>query len=362
MTNPMLISHEVIPTNLANAVAHRVRHRSYDLRGRETESTGLVIVPTVMGENGRVMTWCHGTTGMGDASCPSAQPDPAGELRTYFAAESTAQIDYGVPGVQQFIDEGWIVCATDYQGLGTPGMHQYTVNRTNAIDAVSIVHAGREMGIGAGTKFATMGWSQGGAASAAMAELNDADFGELELVGSVPMSPGVPIMGMRDPSGLSTALTGADIPPDGHLVMTLMALATAFPDELNLEDVFTPLGIEIMEKAWNTQPVHHLSDTLGRLYSFKGPILDVKPDRMPAWLAAMTEASAGRVKPRCPIFMAVDGFHNGSVVPVSWQTAYADAATALGGDVTTKLYESDDHFSLPGTCVSDAREWLTKQF
>ena len=362
MAEPMLISNEVIPTNLANAVAHRVRHRSYDLRGRETESTGLIIVPTMTAGNGRAMTWCHGTTGMGDASCPSAQPDPAGELRTYFAAESTAQIDYGVPGVQQFIDEGWIVCATDYQGLGTPGMHQYTVNRTNAIDAVTIVHAAREMGLGIGTKFATMGWSQGGAASAALAELDDADFGELELVGSVLMSPGVPIMGMRDPSGLSTALTGADIPPDGHLIMVLTALAAAFPDELNLEDVFTPLGIEIMEIAWNTQPVHHLSDTLGRLYSFKGPILDVKPDRMPAWLAAMTEASAGRIRPRCPIFMAVDGFHNGSVVPVSWQTAYADAATALGGDVTTKIYENDDHFSLPGNCVSDAREWLTKQF
>jgi dienelactone hydrolase len=362
MTSPMLISQEVIATNLENTVARLVRHRSYDLRGRGTESSGLVMVPTTAGDNRRVMTWCHGTTGMGDAACPSAQPDPAGDLRTYFSADSTGQIDYGVPGVQKFIDDGWIVCATDYQGLGTPGMHQYTVNRTNAIDAVTIVHAAREMGLGAGTRFGTMGWSQGGAASAAMAELDDADFGELELVGSVAMSPGVPIMGMRDPSGLSTALTGADIPPDGHLIMILTALVTAFPDELNLGDVFTPLGIEIMEKAWNTQPVHHLSDTLGRMYSFEGPILDVKADRIPAWLAAMTEASAGRVTPRCPIFVAVDGFHGGSVVPVGWQTAYADAAKALGGDVTTKVYENDDHFSLPGHCVADAREWLTTQF
>jgi len=31
-----------------------------------------------------VMSWCHGTTGLGDAACPSAQPDPARELITYF--------------------------------------------------------------------------------------------------------------------------------------------------------------------------------------------------------------------------------------------------------------------------------------
>lgn len=32
------------------------------------------------------------------------------------------------------IDESprWVVCAIDYQGLGTPGMHLYPVNVTNA--------------------------------------------------------------------------------------------------------------------------------------------------------------------------------------------------------------------------------------
>jgi hypothetical protein len=100
--------------------------------GNATESTGLVIVPTGADPDLPVMTWCHGTTGLGDAACPSAQPDPARELITYFTIDATEQIDYGIPGAQAFLDAGWAICATDYQGLGTPGLHQYVLNRTNA--------------------------------------------------------------------------------------------------------------------------------------------------------------------------------------------------------------------------------------
>ena len=69
----VLISSEQIETSIAGAVAYRVRYRSKDVQGKPTESTGLVIAPASAGENRKVMSWAHGTTGMGDASCPSAQ-------------------------------------------------------------------------------------------------------------------------------------------------------------------------------------------------------------------------------------------------------------------------------------------------
>lgn len=175
----VLISSEKISTSISGAEAYRVRYRSSDVQGKPTESTGLVIAPASAGTNRKVMSWAHGTTGMGDAACPSAQPDPARELTLYFAAGSTTQIDYGVPGVQGYLDDGWIVAATDYQGMGTDEVHQYTVNRTNARDAVNIVHAVREMNLGAGTEFGVVGWSQGGGTAGAAAELDPVDYGEL---------------------------------------------------------------------------------------------------------------------------------------------------------------------------------------
>jgi hypothetical protein len=353
-----LLHHEPIETAITGAQAWRVRYTSRDVNGAATESTGLVIAPAGAGADRTILTWCHGTTGLGDAACPSAQPDPARELITYFTPESTGQIDYGVPGLQGFIDAGWVVCATDYQGLGTEGMHQYTVNITNARDAVNIAHAARHLGVGAGTELGCAGWSQGGGAAAAVAELDADDYRDLRLAGTVPMSPGVTKIALRNPSGVTAALSDPSVPPDSHLFMVMAGIQAANP-ALELSDVFTPLGIEIIEKAWNTQPVHHLNDTIARLFAFRGAVLNATPTNWPAWEAAIDAGSAAGRKPVAPVLVCIDSFHNGSVVPVSWQTGYVDAIKALGGTVDVREYPHDDHFSLPQSCVADAMAWLT---
>jgi pimeloyl-ACP methyl ester carboxylesterase len=350
-----------IATTIRGARAWRIRYASQAASGVATEATGLVIAPSAGGSNLPVVTWLHGTTGLGDAACPSAQPDPARELTVYFSPESTQSIDYGVPGLQEFIDLGWIVCATDYQGLGTPGMHHYTVNRTNAMDGVAIVHAARAMDIGAGSQFGSMGWSQGGGAAAAIAELDASVYGDLTLVGTVPMSPGVGKIAIANPSGPSQAIAGGDGPPDVHLLMLLVGTAAENPS-LQLSDIFTPLGVSIIEKAWNTQPVHHFGDTIARLFRLEGAIMAIKPGVMPAWQAAIEAGSAAQVKPICPVFVCIDTFDGGTVCPVPWQTDYVKAVQSLGGDVATKEYPDSDHFKLPFSCIGDATAWLKPLF
>jgi len=64
------------------------------------------------------------------------------------------------------------------------------VNRTQARDAVSRAHAARTRGDGgAGIKAGSAGWSQGGGASAAVAEPDPEDYGDLKVSGTVCMSP-----------------------------------------------------------------------------------------------------------------------------------------------------------------------------
>ena len=353
-----LLSQESIDTGIAGARAWRIRYLSRDVNGVAHEASGLVIAPAGEGENRPIFTWCHGTTGLGDAACPSAQPDPARELITYFEPRATQQIDYGVPGLQGFIDDGWVVCATDYQGLGTPGMHQYTVNITNARDAVYIAHAARKLDAGAGTVLGCAGWSQGGGAAAAVAELEPEDYGDLKLVGTVPMSPGVGKIALENPASVTAALTNPNIPPDSHLVMVLAGTYAANPTKLTLAQAFTPLGVEIIETAWNNQPVHHLNDMIARMFRLKGAVLNPDPTNFTEWKDAIDTGSAAARKPVAPVLVCIDTFDNGTVVPVSWQTAYVKAARELGGTVETRDYPKDDHFSLPQSCVGDARAWL----
>ncbi len=353
-----LLSQEPVQTTITGARAWRVRYISRDVNGVAHEVSGLVIAPTARAQNRPLFTWCHGTTGLGDAACPSAQPDPARELITYFEPRATQQIDYGVPGLQGFIDDGWVVCATDYQGLGTPGMHQYTVNITNARDAVYLAHAARKLDADAGTVLGCGGWSQGGGAAAAVAELDPADFGDLKLIGTVPMSPGVARIALENPASVTAALTNPKIPPDSHLVMVLAGTYAANPTKLELPQAFAPLGVEIIETAWNHQPVHHLNDTISRMYRLKGAVLNPDPPNFSEWKDAIVAGSAAEKKPLAPVLVCIDTFDNGTVVPVSWQTAYVKAVKELGGTVETREYPKDDHFSLPQSCVGDARAWL----
>lgn len=358
----VLLHHEKIETSIEGAIAYRIRYASHDLKGRPTESTGLVVAPAGAGENRRVMSWAHGTTGIGDASCPSAQPDPARELTLYFAPGSTTQIDYGIPGLQASIAAGWVVVASDHQGLGTPGVHQYTVNRTNAIDAVTIVHAARELPVGAGTRFGMIGWSQGGGAAAAAVELDPADYGDCEIVGAACMSPGVPIIAMKQP-GLGSAVGGGGpIPPDGHLFMIFAGMVAAFPDTLSLDDVMTPVGKKVFEAGWNVQPTHHLNDSLTRAFKHEGPVMAVDPSKLPAWLQAFTESSATLRRPIAPVLVLRDAQDDNGPCPTPWQLGYIDAIKALGGDITETVYPDDDHFSLPTSSIDHAREWLASKF
>ncbi len=356
-----LLDSREITTSIEGAQAWHVRYVSRDVNDVAHEVTGMVIAPKAASSRRPIATWCHGTTGLGDASCPSIQPDPARELTTYFTPESTQAIDYGVPGLQGFLDEGWVVCATDYQGLGTPGMHQYTVNITNARDAVNIVHAARAIVGAEWTHVGCLGWSQGGGAAAAVAELDAEDFGELTLIGTVAMSPAVPTMILADRSaaGPAAALSDPTVPPDSHLVMLLCGLQAANPTTLSLSDVFTPLGEEIIRVAWNGQSVHHLNDTLARLFRLKGAILAPEIGNKELWLTALQRGSAAQRRPIAPVLMCVDSFDGGTVVPVGWQHAYANTVTRLGGVLETREYPHDDHFSLPQSCVDEARAWLT---
>lgn len=361
-TPGVLLRSESIDTRLTGARAWRIRYTTADVRGIVHESTGVVVAPDSAGSDRPVLTWCHGTTGLGDAACPSAQPDPVRELITYFTPEATRQIDYGVPGLQRFIDAGWVVCATDYQGLGTPGMHQYMVNVSNAQDAVYILHASQALDLGMGTRFGAMGWSQGGGAAAAVAELSADVFGELELVGTVPISPGVSGIAISSPSGPAAAVSDASVPPDSHLVMLLAGHASAFPDDLKMSDVFTPLGESIVSAAWDTQPVHHLNDTVARLFRLQGPVLKHPVANMSTWQQRINEGSAAQRRPVAPILVCIDSFDDGTVVPVSWQNTYIDTMRGLGGEVSVRLYPHDDHFSLPQSCVDDARQWMEALF
>jgi pimeloyl-ACP methyl ester carboxylesterase len=87
--------------------------------------------------------------------------------------------------------EGYVVVATDYYGLGGPGVHQYIVGSTAARNGLDIARAARRLkDINAGPDLLTFGWSQGGHAALFTAEEQAAYAPEFNQKGVVAIAPG----------------------------------------------------------------------------------------------------------------------------------------------------------------------------
>ncbi|MBN9000096.1 MAG: lipase, partial [Rhizobiales bacterium] len=211
---------EPVATGIPGAEAWRIAYVSSDAAGRKTISTGLVAAPAgPPPEGGRpIVAWAHGTTGTAQNCGPSQVLDPARELNQYFLVGGDSWTDYGLPSVEAFIAKGNVVVATDYQGLGGGGKHQYAVAATNARDVINAVRAAASMPqTGAGRKAALYGWSQGGGAMLAAAGLGD------YIAATGTAADGIEILGIVALAPDDVAAAATSIPTDEASAEALMS-------------------------------------------------------------------------------------------------------------------------------------------
>jgi len=104
---------------------------------------------------------------------------------------SRAEGQYAIEGwLQEMLDDGWVVVATDYVAMGTSGTPLYLVGASEARDVVNSVRAARQVaGADAGTRWGVWGHSQGGHAALWTGALAASLAPELQLVGVAAAAP-----------------------------------------------------------------------------------------------------------------------------------------------------------------------------
>jgi alpha-beta hydrolase superfamily lysophospholipase len=171
-----LIRYEPMPGAPLGAAAYRVLYRSTGLSGRPIAVSGIVVIPPGPAPAGGrpIVAWAHPTTGIVPHCAPS------------LAHVAFAQIQ----GLHEMIARGYVVAATDYPGLGTPGPHPYLVGVSEGRAVIDSVRAARQMpGASAGTRYAVWGHSQGGQAALYTGLLTRSYARELSLVGVAAAAP-----------------------------------------------------------------------------------------------------------------------------------------------------------------------------
>jgi acetyl esterase/lipase len=156
------------------AMAWRILYLSTSLNGEPVAVSGVVIAPVGQSASPRpVIAWAHGTVGVLPQCGVSHTKNPYQQT----------------PTVDLLVREGFIVVATDYPGLGTPGVHPYLVGPVEAYAVLDSIRAARQLDVNAGDQFVVWGASQGGHASLWAAQTAAEYAPELRLIAAAASAP-----------------------------------------------------------------------------------------------------------------------------------------------------------------------------
>ncbi|GGD30735.1 lipase family protein [Nocardioides daphniae] len=157
--------------------AQRVLYRSTNRTGKPVAVSGSIFVPKAkwVGPGTRpVIGYAVGTQGIGDSCAPSRVFSELFEYESFFMAGLLAR--------------GYAIAMTDYEGLGTAGMHTYMDRVSQGRAVIDIVRAAQRMpstGLTATSPVAFAGYSQGGAGAASAAELAGSYAPGMKVKGTV---------------------------------------------------------------------------------------------------------------------------------------------------------------------------------
>lgn len=187
--------------------ATRLMYKSTDSAGRPMAVTGAYIEPTAHWTGGGprpLVAVAPGTMGQGDQCAASL-----GLEHPLLVNSRTLSVGYEDLAIYRLLARGIAVVVTDYTGLGaTDRLHTY-VNRVDEAHAVlDAVRAARSLAtasLTAGSRVALYGYSQGGGATAAAAELQPSYAPDVTLAGTYAGAPPADLVAVTE------AIDGSDL-------------------------------------------------------------------------------------------------------------------------------------------------------
>ncbi|WP_190816014.1 lipase family protein [Saccharopolyspora pogona] len=318
----------------------QILYRSNSAIGRPNAVSGTVLVPNIPwpGEDRPIITFAVGTHGLGSQVAPSYLLRTGTEPETELIAVA--------------LDRGWAVVITDYEGLGTPGTHTYTVGRPQGHAMLDAARAAQRLpgsGLGTDCPVGIWGYAQGGQASAFAGELHPTYAPELPIraaaAGAVPIDL-LDILHRND--GVFT----------GPVLAGLVGHAAAYPD-LPFDELLTDAGRIAVDQVRELGAPELVTRFLGRELS---DFLDTSGlFEHPRWRARLVESVAGRnggpVVPTL-VYHSTDD----EIVPFAFGERLRDSYRAAGTPVRWHPLSGLAHFPAALASSRVVVSWFDEHF
>jgi pimeloyl-ACP methyl ester carboxylesterase len=323
-------------------------YRSTGVNGKPVAVSGLVHLPKGKAPKGGwpIVTWGHGTTGLGDQCAPSRNPGE-GLIHAFSI--------YIEPFLNRLLDAGIAVVRTDYEGLGTKGVHPYLVGRSEGRSVLDMVRAARQAHSSLGRRVVIGGHSQGGHAAVWGAALARKYTPELQVKGTTALAP------FAQGDEQFAALRSLDQPSrlSGYVAIFARGLDAAYP-ALDIPSVLT-------DRARELYPLT-LSRCIPEITSNDSEFAQIAPRDMlrsgidlgdvEATLAANDPTDLKVTTP-----LLVQQGRNDTTVFPNFTEAMVAGLRKRGAKVSFKLYDGVDHTTVATgeTTQDDALAWVSKR-
>ena len=326
------------------AAVTRVLYMSTGLDDKPIVVSGIVVTPpgTPPAGGWTIVAWAHGTTGIVPRCAPSLESDGG-----------TGKI----PEVEQLIAEGHVVVATDYPGLGTPGIHPYLVGESEGRAVLDSIRSARSLLAGKTSETAAIfGHSQGGHATLFAGALASTYAPELKIVGIAPMSP---------PTALGELLA-RDIHEPPGIVLTSYAIeswAVVYPG-LSLDDI-VHVGARTATKQLSRQcatpdALQEVAD-LPDVLALKARFLSANPEDVPGWNTHLGENSPSLTR-AIPMPVLISQGEIDTLVRPDVTQSYFDAQCKAGAQVELDSYPGIGHFDIRPVAPPHILPWIEDRF
>jgi pimeloyl-ACP methyl ester carboxylesterase len=336
-----LVRAQAMPGAPLNAAAWRVLYRSTSFDGKPILVSGVVIVPQgAPPPGGRpIVAWAHPTSGIVPHCAPS--------LAIFIFQQ--------IQGLRPLVERGYVVAATDYPGLGTPGPHPYLVGVSEARAVIDSVRVARNMpGAGGGSRFIVWGHSQGGQAALFTGIIAKSYAPELTLLGVAAAAPATELAALMD-DDLGT--------PGGNNItaMTLWSWQRVFGAKM--DKVVDPRAVPAIDRLAQ-QCVEGPYDLAVRQRiekAFEQYFLKVQhPADVEPWHTLLEKNTPGTLPPDVPVFLA-----QGTIDPIIKPEVTQDYAARLckvGSKVKALELPNIGHGLAGRAAAPYAVEWMTARF
>ncbi len=324
-----------------DAATFRILYRSTGFDGKPILVSGVIVVPQgPVPPGGRpIVAWAHPTSGIVPRCAPS--------LAIFIFQQ--------MQGLREMVERGYVVAATDYPGLGTPGPHPYLVGESEARAVIDSVRAARTLpGTGGGYSFLVWGHSQGGHAALFTGLIARTYAPELKLLGVAAASPATELLTLMDDDLGSPA--GKNI-----TAMTLWSWSRVYgaPIDKVVEPLALPtiglLAQECVESIYDLIVRRRTEKPLeAHFLSVKQPA-DVEP-----WHALLLANTPGALPREIPVFLA-QGTDDHVIRPEVTQN-YMNALCKAGSKVSMLALPGVGHGLAGHDSAAAAVDWMAARF